>query len=85
MAPLIGADGADRSRVLLDLGRIGTRDRLGLVDRTAAESATMRVDADEVDAETGVELPSLDEITVDDVTFRASVDDIGFANGKVEI
>lgn len=86
IVPLIGTDRADRSRVLLDLaGELGRETALVLVERTAAEGAIMRSDADKADTETGVELPSLDEITVDDVTFRASVEDIGFADDKVEI
>jgi hypothetical protein len=90
VVPLTGVDRAGRSRVLLDMaGELGRETALVLVDRSAAEGAIMRQDADGIDTEaapeTGVDLPSLDEITVDGVTFRTSVEDIGFADDQIEI
>jgi len=90
VVPLTGVDRAGRSRVLLDMaGELGRETALVLVDRSAAESAIMRQNADAIgaegDAETEVDLPSLDEITVDGVTFRTAVEDIGFADDKTEM
>lgn len=86
IVPLTGVDRLGRSRVLLDMaGELGRETALVLIDRIAAEGAIMRVDADKADTETAVELPSFDEITVDGVTFRTSVEDIGFADDEVEI
>jgi len=90
VVPLTGVDRAGRSRVLLDMaGELGRETALVLVDRSAAEGAIMRQDANGIDTEsapeTGVDLPSLDEITVDGVTFRTSVEDIGFVDDQIEI
>ena len=45
----------------------------------------LRLPVDDAVAETGIDRPSLDEITVDGVTFRTSVEDIDFTDDIVEI
>ncbi len=83
--PLIGSERRGRSRVVLDIAdELGRETALVLIDRSTAEGAIMRLDAEEGDLPSGVEFPTLDQITVDGVTFRTSVEDIGFTDEAEE-
>ena len=82
MIPLIGGDRFTRSRVLIDTASdLGRATALVLIDRAAAEGAIMRADTDKGDIEKPAEFGSLEELTVDGVTFRTLVNDISFVDG----